>query len=404
MRRKQITLDDYIDLTSSEIDLSSYSIVPQDSFECQIVDVQGAGKVYRGFILSRSSLGKALTLCDISFHFSDTDGKYQVRPTFRRTNAALRDKKVRRGEVCQRISFQHGKDGYREFWQMIAFLMRFREHIDVGNFYDDFRVVTDHDILKYIDSLKNEGKLNFFTQMIDASGLSGDDIERALKAKKRADIVKRFESMMDDETEVKRYKQENGITKPGEEVAWQHFFYKNKWIFGFGLDYRIMGDFLEQQYVGNPNSINTGNPSIDYLGIDDFTTLVEIKTPRKNFLTKEKASTGRTNVWTLDPEFIGAFNQALGQKEDFVQNIKTNDIIGEDKEPINKNIIRTVDPRVILVYGNKQWELPISDGSIDNTVKRDTLERFTRDSRNVTVLSFDELLRRAKYIIGMDEY
>ena len=49
--------------------------------------------------------------------------------------------------------------------------------------------------------------------------------------------------------------------------------------------------------------------------------------------------------------------------------------------------------------GNKQKELNLNNIQTENIIKRDTLERFKRNNRNVEILSFDELYERAYFIV-----
>mgnify|MGYP001727724919 CR=1 FL=1 len=73
-------------------------------------------------------------------------------------------------------------------------------------------------------------------------------------------------------------------------------------------------------------------------------------------------------------------------------------MVDENKTVQDKRLIRTVDPKTILVYGNKAKELPDSDNRIDTLIKKDSLERYIRDSRNLVIISFDELYSRASEI------
>lgn len=69
-----------------------------------------------------------------------------------------------------------------------------------------------------------------------------------------------------------------------------------------------------------------------------------------------------------------------------------------DKSGSRKLEARTRDSKIILVIGNRA-EFDCSDNLRDTTVKRDTFELFRRDTRTLEILTFDELLDRAKFII-----
>jgi len=54
---------------------------------------------------------------------------------------------------------------------------------------------------------------------------------------------------------------------------------------------------------------------------------------------------------------------------------------------------------VIFIIGNRSDEFPTDDTDVDIIAKRDTFERFQRNSRNVEILTFDELYERAYFIL-----
>jgi hypothetical protein len=63
-------------------------------------------------------------------------------------------------------------------------------------------------------------------------------------------------------------------------------------------------------------------------------------------------------------------------------------------EPVSQ---KAYDSKVILIIGD--WkELENSSNTLEKEIKKKTLELFRRDSRNVEILTFDELFERACYI------
>ena len=57
-----------------------------------------------------------------------------------------------------------------------------------------------------------------------------------------------------------------------------------------------------------------------------------------------------------------------------------------------------MDPKAILLIGNRNSEFP-HDRNTANNVKSDTFERLRRDTRNVEILTYDELFERAYHIV-----
>ncbi|MFQ6242593.1 Shedu anti-phage system protein SduA domain-containing protein [Sinorhizobium meliloti] len=58
---------------------------------------------------------------------------------------------------------------------------------------------------------------------------------------------------------------------------------------------------------------------------------------------------------------------------------------------------RTRDPKAILVIGRRR-DIEGNGSTRDAEVRRDTFELFRRDTRNLDIVTFDELLDRARFI------
>ncbi len=68
-----------------------------------------------------------------------------------------------------------------------------------------------------------------------------------------------------------------------------------------------------------------------------------------------------------------------------------------DKSGTRQMTARTRDPKAILVIGRGS-EIEGHESARDAEVRRDTFELFRRDTRNVDIVTFDELLDRARFI------
>src|SRR6185312_12949502 len=49
------------------------------------------------------------------------------------------------------------------------------------------------------------------------------------------------------------------------EAQWQDFFERQQWVFGYGLDYRMMRQFDREMTVGKGGTDNRNKPVIDFL-------------------------------------------------------------------------------------------------------------------------------------------
>jgi hypothetical protein len=179
------------------------------------------------------------------------------------------------------------------------------------------------------------------------------------------------------------------------ESNWQDFFEQQNWVFGYGLDYRVMRPFDREIVVGTGGTDNREKPIVDFLlSFTDYTVLVEIKRPSTRIFQQQKA--GRAGTWRFSADFMDAVSQVLEQKAEWLGASANRDNF--DKSGKRRLAARTRDAKTILVIGNSS-EFDEADGNIrDATIKRDTFELFRRDTRNLEIMTFDELFDRAKFI------
>lgn len=200
-----------------------------------------------------------------------------------------------------------------------------------------------------------------------------------------------FEQLISDKDYWRIYATENGISTHSEEKVFQSFFEKNEWIFGYGLDYRFQ-NILQREAHLSEAELNGSNSVIgDYLlGDKMFTTFIELKKPSTNLFGK---SSNRSNSWKLSNELIDSFSQILEHKASGLLRLEKRQYI--DGEPLEQ---KAFDSKVVLIIGH--WnELDESSSTLERDIKKKTLELFRRDSRNVEILTFDELYERATFIV-----
>jgi hypothetical protein len=146
----------YFDLTKRKID--ELEIAKQDNFTCNIVD-RSNGDVFNGFILAITQKTEDKRICEISWQKSSTDKKYQPRLIFRKIDNNLNDKKIdaKRPVI---IDFLTGENGYREFWQMIAFIFKAKDLIDTGDFIDELKVISNGQFTEFLNNKEKFGKMD----------------------------------------------------------------------------------------------------------------------------------------------------------------------------------------------------------------------------------------------------
>ncbi len=182
--------------------------------------------------------------------------------------------------------------------------------------------------------------------------------------------------------------------KDWSEPQWQDFFEREQWVFGYGLDYRVMRQFDREMTVGGGGTDNRNKPEIDFLmSFTDYTVLVEIKKPDTLIFKARRG--GRAGTWEFSADFMSAVSQILEQKAEWLSFAQTGEHY--NKAGTESLMARTRNAKSILVIGSRD-EFSRTDNPRAANVMRDTFELFRRDIRSIDIVTFDELLERARFI------
>lgn len=242
--------------------------------------------------------------------------------------------------------------------------------------------------------LRQPDGLAIVDELLQNGSITSKDLVNVGYRKRQLEV---FDRLLHRPGYVEVYREEQRIKSAQPEKIWQHFFGHNEWIFGFGLDYRFLGILQQEAYVAEDDVAGRDGSIADFLmGAANFTVLVELKRPDTALFEKRK---NRAGSWKLSTDLIDSVSQVLEQKASWQVRGEANasNNFNESGELITQ---RTVDPKVILVIG--------SDGQFCGTekernIKLRTFELFRRDSRNIEILTYDELFERAKFVVGHSE-
>ena len=145
---------------------------------------------------------------------------------------------------------------------------------------------------------------------------------RIRRAQRDAVLRELQQSLTDDEVNTllgRKQGLENFETHIGgnwSESQWQDFFDREQWVFGYGLDYRIMRQFSREATVGAGGTDNQNKPVTDFLmTFTEYTVLVEIKRPCTAIFKQTKK--GRAGTWEFTADFTSAVSQILEQKAEW---------------------------------------------------------------------------------------
>ena len=269
-------------------------------------------------------------------------------------------------------------------------LRNFIDSIILLNFPDEYKTkIESADLLKIKKIFSENPDISLIEQVLK-NNVTDKDIIALGYRKNQLEI---FRKML-EENHLAEYKREViKNTQIKDELAWQYFFNKNPWIFGYGLDYRFMGILQKEFSASGTEADGSGQVNGDFLiGDRKFTTFLELKKPDTPLF---KNSTNRSGVWKLSTDLMEAKSQILEQKASGQIKIEKETIHNSDGKEI---IQKSYDSKVILIIGN--WDQVKDDTDLIRKTKIKTLELFRRDSRNIEIITYDELYERAKYIVG----
>lgn len=215
-----------------------------------------------------------------------------------------------------------------------------------------------------------------------------------------AELIKKFKELIDNQEEAARLLLDNEILtdnvfvsvsaiKKQQAIAefermlaedlpesrWQHWFESNKWILG--------SDFAQ---IINERDIDTENIA-DYImkAFDGFIDLVEIKKP--NGLNFWAANKDHDN-FVPSTDLIKAITQCLNYIYEIEREANSQKFIERTKSKV-------VKPRCILIFGRSgEW----------SAEQREAYRILNASYNQITILTYDHLLSRAKNIFAEQEY
>ena len=158
---------------------------------------------------------------------------------------------------------------------------------------------------------------------------------------------------------------------------------ENPFVLTLAFGYPII-KVHEQAYVGGHKIIGGGGKIADFLVKNRMTSnvaIIEIKKPQTKLLSRQQPVSG---VYTPSAELSGAINQALDQKHRFEQGI------AQIKADSRIYDIEAYAVRCCLVIG----QMPCDEH------EQRSFEMFRGNSKDVEIITFDELLEKLKHLRG----
>lgn len=282
-------------------------IIARDGhYECKIVD--GEGDIYEGFILAESEKGNVLTVCEVSFHRSDTDDRYHPRLIFKRVDKNFKPKDAPKGSRARIIPFHKGQYGYREFWEMISFLKGFEDLVDTGDFDYKYKIASEDQVINFLNN-KDEYQ-GLLENLKENSASSIHALTTVSLLKKYKEKVQEFIEEKSNETKV-----QNWIDEEGDK-------HRRDRCMIFGLEY--VNHVREGGVSGDRYDLLTR------IGQDnEERVLVELKGPGDKVFKKTKNDT--KNAKKTDYSLSKAVSRAIPQILEYRKDL-------EDKNPDDREL------------------------------------------------------------------
>ncbi len=310
------------------------------------------------------------------------------------------------------------KEGHTKFTPRLHFTIRDREKLGKPILVKPIKVTKDEKRLRNLKASVNLGEchenywklISFLKHMADLDvpdesfslmKKSKEELERAFRqldpgvAKSLVKGVAQGIALTEqDLNEILHRKQkvqefEKALGDNRVEAYWRQFFYENKWIFGYGLNYVIL-DSSGQAYAGGKTYDGTGGQNPDNIAVTrgnvKFTVVVEIKTAVTPLVGDKEV---RNGAWSLSQELTDAIAQIQANTDTWnTEGARTK---GNQRELESEQGVYTVTPKGIVVIGCLR--------SLEHPDKIETFERFRRSLNNPEIITYDELYERAKYIV-----
>jgi hypothetical protein len=289
---------------------------------------------------------------------------------------------------------------HETFWQLINFLGTFKGVVIPQ---DAFRFVAG-DKARLIESLQLEDKDVVLSALQTALGGSLTEQDINLLANRKAELD-HFEKLLTDSAffDAERQLMATASGQPAKkESVWQHFFEKNPWIFGYGLSLiscEALDDKKLEQITTGASLFTGGGKRVDAVmrsrGYVSSLLFCEIKTHETPLLMADAYR--KPDVYQPSSQLTGSVAQIQKTVEKAVRSIgqSISDIIDPDGTPTGIQISST-KPRQVIVVGS--LEQLVEDTGI-NREKVSSFELYRNSIHDVEILTFDELLARAKFII-----
>lgn len=262
----------------------------------------------------------------------------------------------------------------------------------------DTGIRLDEETLFELLNHPESAKRVYETQAPALRSLIADDAQArdvvALAGRRAA--LEQFRRMLDDDAFF-----DSLIEKgKGKEAVWQQFFEVNPWVLGIGLGTQLFTSWSEEklEQIVKGHSIAGDGKRVDALlrtsGLIQSMVFAEIKHHRTPLLKKEY----RPSVWSMSDDLTGGISQAQVTVHQAVAGVGER-VAQRDADGFEmSDLTYLLRPRSFLIIGRLSEFM--NDRAQHHPEKIRSFELARRHLQEPEILTFDELLARAEWIVN----
>jgi hypothetical protein len=231
-----------------------------------------------------------------------------------------------------------------------------------------------------------------FIQLAQQEDLTRDLVAVGYRRKQ----LQRFEALLIDPD---FFEGERQRIRCRPEDVWQQFFEANTWIFGYGLSYQFLSkldDKKLEQIVRGRDLAAAGKRSDALMktrGIISSLCFVEIKRHDTPLLGTTQY---RPGVWAPSSELVGGISQVQTTAQSAIHSLGQKLMPSDNFDDPTGEELFNIEPRSCLVVGSLD-QFRTNRGV--NASKFKSFELYRRNTWRPEIITFDELLQRARFII-----
>ncbi len=288
-------------------------------------------------------------------------------------------------------------DCAENFWRLIDFVRTFKG-VELAS--HEFRVTPAADA-QLLDALKGHDKAAVLAAVRTYLGgeITESDVQMLVDRRK---TIEYFECLLDEEGFIESEK--DRLALKGIEAVWQRFFEDNPWIFGYGLTL-VSCDAISEKglevITTGANVFTGGGKRIDAAmrtrGFIQSLLFAEIKRHDTDLLMAQQYR--EPDVFQVSKELSGAVAQVQKTTHKAIKDLQ--DLHRQSTPEGDFEFeVSTIAPRQVVIVGHLRELAPAGEINVE---KMTGFELFRRSQLGVEVLTFDEVLERARFIVETGE-